>query len=227
MNDKKDLFHTIEKSRTFRNLCELFGLTSKKVLDIGCGHGHYLIHFGPGSIGITTAQEEVDFGEANSLSIQFGNAEDVTETLGNQTFEVFWANNLFEHLVSPHIFLMKLKKIANKDSLIILGVPVIPKIVSLVHLRWWRGMLASNHIIFFTEDTLGLTVERAGWSVESIRPFIFQNRILDAIVKPIAPHLYVIARNKADFKYPPKKVGEWKDDPKYDELLSITHQNVR
>lgn len=227
MNEKKDLFQTIEKSRTFRNLCDLFDLRSKKVLDIGCGHGHYLTHFGPGSVGITTAQEEVDFGLSNSLAIKFGNAEDVTATLGDETFSAFWANNLFEHLVSPHIFLMKLKKSAITDSLIILGVPVIPKLVNLVRLKWWRGMLASNHVNFFTADTLQLTVERAGWAVESVRPFIFKNSILDTLVKPFVPHLYVVARNDVDFKYPPKKIGEWKDDPKYEELLSITNQNVR
>lgn len=218
-------FKGVEVSRTFRHICEEFGLYHQAVLDIGCGFGQYLKHFGQGSVGVTTAQEEVAFGQEHGLSIVFGNAEYLEETFAGKTFEAFWANNLFEHLLSPHAFLMKLKKIAHERSTLVLGVPVIPKIVSLTHLNRFRGMLASNHINFFTADSLRLTVERAGWQVLAVRPFIFKNAWLDRVVRPIAPHLYVVARNDKNFLYPPKKVGEWKDDRRYEPLLSITNQH--
>lgn len=221
----KELFSKIDNSTTFRNICELFRLKEKKVLDIGCGHGHYLKHFGKGSVGITTAKDEVEFGKQNSLNIIFGNAEYLEESLDGIQFDAFWANNLFEHLLSPHSFLMKLKKIAHTDSVLVLGVPVVPKIVSLIKLKWFRGVLASNHINFFTADTLRLTVERAGFKVLYTRPFIFKSVFLDSLLRPFAPHIYVVAKNDMEFKYMPKKVGEWKDDLRYKELLSITKQD--
>lgn len=223
MNEKEALFGRIDGSTTFRNICDIFGLRSKSVLDIGCGHGQYLTHFGRGSVGITTAQEEVDFGKNNNLNIRFGNAERLGETLG--IFEAIWANNLYEHLLSPHAFLMNLKKISNESTLVILGVPVVPKMVSLINFKWWRGTLASNHVSFFTYTTLQLTVERAGWHVLDTRPFVFKNGRLDRFVRPWAPHMYVVARNNSNFKYAPKKVGEWIGDPHYSDLLSITKQN--
>jgi len=225
MNEKQALFKKIDHSTTFRNICDLFGLRSKKVLDIGCGHGHYLRHFGQGSVGVTTALDEVSFGEENNLNIVFGNAEYLFETDFHTTFEAFWANNLFEHLLSPHAFLMNLKKLSTSDALVILGVPVVPKAVSLLNLRWWRGPLASNHVNFFTHITLKLTAEYAGWEVLEARPFIFKNKFLDLLVRPLAPHMYVVARNKPGFKYPPKKIHEWVNDPHYQSLLAITHQD--
>jgi SAM-dependent methyltransferase len=225
MHEKQELFSKIDNSTTFRNICDLFSLRKKAVLDIGCGHGHYLRHFGEGSFGVTTAQEEVEFGKKNSLNIVFGNAEYLEDSVSGKQFDAFWANNLFEHLLSPHAFLMKLKRIAHKDSVLVLGVPVVPKIVWFIQLRWFRGVLASNHINFFTGDTLKLTVERAGFKVLFVRPFLFKNAFFDNLAKPFAPHLYVVAQNDTHFVYPPKKVGEWKDDVRYKELLSITGQN--
>jgi hypothetical protein len=174
---------------------------------------------------VTTAEDEVQFGRENGLNIILGNAEFLGETNFNTEFEAFWANNLFEHLLSPHAFLMNLKKMAQDDALVILGVPVVPEAVSLMNLRWWRGPLASNHVNFFTHTTLKLTAQYAGWEVLAVRPFIFKNSLLDSLVKPIAPHMYVVAKNKPDFKYSPKKIHEWEGDKHYADLLSITKQN--
>jgi len=225
MNQKQALFKNIEASVTFKNICQIYDLPHKTVLDIGCGFGQYLQGFGKGSVGITTAPDEVEFGQANGLKIIFGNAEHLQPVI-NSRFQAIWANNLFEHLLSPHAFLMNLKKFAENDAVAIIGVPVVPKIVSLVHLKWFRGTLASNHVNFFTHTTLQLTAERAGWNILAVRPFIFKNYFLDALVRPFAPHIYVVAKNNPDFKYPEKKVHEWKDDAYYADLLKITHQDA-
>jgi hypothetical protein len=215
----------VQSSRTFKNLRDLYGLSNKAVCDIGCSFGEYLRFFGKGSIGITTTKEEIEYGKNNDLKIIFGNAEKIESIFTDtQKFEVIWANNIFEHLLSPHAFLIKLKKISERNSMIILGVPVVPKIVSLAFFPWFRGALASNHVNFFTLRTLRLTVERAGWNVREARPFIFKNKFLDSLLHPFAPHVYVVAENNLEFKYPPKKVKEWISDEHYTDLLSITNQ---
>ncbi|MBX4195817.1 class I SAM-dependent methyltransferase [Candidatus Parcubacteria bacterium] len=220
--DNTERFKNVEHSRTFRNICDKYDLRDKAVLDIGSGFGQYLKHFGNGSVGITTAEEEVRFGKDHNLNIKTGNAEKLDPLIGH--FNAIWANNLYEHLLSPHAFLMNLKKVSEKDTIAILGVPVVPKIASLMNLRWWRGALASNHINFFTHITLRLTVERAGWRVLDTRPFLFKNKFLDFLARPFAPHMYVVSKNNVEFKYPPKKVGEWIGDAYYGDLLSITNQ---
>ncbi len=215
-------YNSVIHSRTLRNINNIFSLSSKKVLDLGCGYGEYLAHFGKGSVGVTTTPEEVEHATARGLSVRLGNAEFLEELSFEEQFEAVWANNLFEHLLSPHEFLIKLKKQVTKNGILILGVPVVPFIPQLTAFKKFRGALASNHINFFTADTLRLTVERAGWHVKAIRPFIFKNTMLDTCISPLVPHLYVIAENDTSFRYPSKKVKEWSNDSRYLKLIEST-----
>ena len=221
----KNRFELVKKSKTFKRIIRKFDLKNKKVLDLGCGYGEYMIHFGKGSMGITTSRNEVEYGEKNNLNIIYGNVELLDELKINESFDVFWANNFFEYILSSHSFLLKLKTISKKDSILILGVPVLPKFLSLLKIAKFRGALASNHINFFTKKSLILTVQRAGWHVKEVRSFLFGNFVIDKIFNIISPHLYVIAKNINDFKYPTKKILEWENDPYYKDLLKITNQN--
>lgn len=217
-------FPPVATSRTFNRILDSFGLRAKKTLDIGCGYGEYLVNFGRGSCGITTTAAEVEYAESKGLDIVKGNAERVDELGLADSFDAVWANNLFEHLLAPHSFLIRLKKVAGPEGLLILGVPVIPAVPAMMRLKAFRGALAVAHVNFFTRASLKLTVERAGWHVSEIRPFIFSNKALDRLASSFAPHLYVVARNSADFKYDTKKLKEWKDDPHYQNILDITRQ---
>jgi cyclopropane fatty-acyl-phospholipid synthase-like methyltransferase len=199
----KKRFSLVLQSKTFERAVRTLHLSDKRVLDLGCGYGEYMQRFGSGSVGITTNSSEVAYGKENGLDIRFGNVEFLKETVAiSEQFDAFWANNLFEHLRSPHSFLAHLKEHSHKDSILILGVPVIPKVSSLVRIPKFRGALASPHINFFTKETLSQTVERAGWKVRST-------------------HVYLIAENDPTYRYPEKKVKEWVDDPHYTDLLSI------
>ncbi len=214
-------FTPVHHSSTFNRILDALDLRTKKVLDLGCGYGEYLVNFGPESLGVTSTVEEVDYGKAKGIRIVKGNVEQLETLALNEQFEAVWANNLFEHLLAPHAFLMHLKTLAKQDTLLVLGVPVVPRIVSLMKLVKFRGALADPHINFFTKETLRLTVERTGWKVKGLRPFVFQNAFLDKLFSCLAPHLYVVAYNDTNFAYPEKKLKEWENEPHYAEILSL------
>ena len=60
-------FKNTAQSKTFRNIVGAFGLDKKTVLDIGCSFGEFLINFGKDSVGITIAEDEVEYGGRRGL----------------------------------------------------------------------------------------------------------------------------------------------------------------
>jgi SAM-dependent methyltransferase len=193
-------FANIARSKTFNNILDTYDLRTKSVFDIGCTYGEFVAHFGKGSTGTTLVQDEVDYGVKRGLDIRFGDIESPDFKLEKQ-YDAIFANNLFEHMHAPHLFLNDIKKFLKPGGLLILGVPCFPKIVSLLRLQKFRGSLAVSHINFFTRDTLMKTVERGGWRVHSARGFRFKNAILDRLLNAIYPHFYVAATIDPDFKW--------------------------
>jgi len=200
-------FEAVASSRVLSNIVQNFHLNKKKVLDIGCSYGEFLIQFGPKSLGVTCAMEEAEYGKKENLSIVFGNIEDPRFVL-KEKFDVIWANNLFEHLYSPHQFLINIRRLIKKDGFLILGVPTIPFFSSLTKIKLFNGAFASAHINFFTKHTLKATVERSGWHVKDIRAFYFKNRLFDKLLDSICPHFYVIAVPNMNFSYSKKRLKE-------------------
>jgi SAM-dependent methyltransferase len=200
-------FQKIKQSRTFQNIVKLEKLNQASVLDIGCSNGEYLSHFGKGSTGVTINPEEAKEGTNRGLDMIVGNIEDKSFVL-DKKYDVVYANNLLEHLYSPHQFLVTIKKYLNEDGRIIIGVPCIPKMVWLMHFRLFRGSLADAHINFFTKDSLQKTIERAGFEVTSNRGFKLVPRTLDSLGTFFYPHFYVVAKKQKDFDYSAKRKVE-------------------
>ena len=209
-------------SKTFAYIANKFNLSEKRVLDIGCGYGEYMQRFGPTSVGITTRAEEVAYGAIKKRDIRVGNAEVLKETLStDERFDVIWCNNILEHLLSPHSFLVHLKEFSHKNTILILGTPIVPILSPLTHLKKFRGALAVEHVNFFNHKTYTLTAKYAGWNVVDLRSFFFKNTFLDYVTHFFTPHLYLIAENNVTYHYPDRKVSEWQEEPYYQDLLKI------
>lgn len=202
-------FKNVSRSKTFSNIVRTYSLDTKAVLDIGCSYGEFLAHFGRGSLGITITEEEVVYGKTKGLDIRYGNieADDFTIT---KKFDAIFANNIFEHLYSPHAFLRRAAKYLNEDGVLILGVPCIPTLSFLMRFKKFRGSLAVAHINFFTRKTLTLTVKKGGWRVLAMRGFRIKNATLDRLLNPIYPHFYVVAAPDSEFAYGQKRMKELK-----------------
>ena len=176
-------------------------MDKKIVLDVGCSEGHHLQYFGIGSLGVTIIEEHARAAKGRGINVVLKNAEDPDFSLG-KTFDAIWANNLFEHMNAPHLFLMKMREQLKQDGILILGVPVIPYFLWLANFKKFRGAYAVSHVNFFTRKTLVETVKAGGWIVKEARSFYAGNSIIDCFFNLIAPHIYVVAFPNPDFVYP-------------------------
>ena len=200
-------FANVAASTTFHNIIRAHDLDKKSVLDIGCSYGEHLAHFGAGSAGVSIAPEEARYSKERGLDIREGNIEDPKFTI-ERTFDVVFANNIFEHLLAPHTFLISVKRFLKPSGVLILGVPCIPKIVWLLHITKFRGSLAVGHINFFTKDTLVQSVLHAGWDILFVRGHHFVSEFVDSLFNPVYPHFYITASVDHDFTYAEKRKKE-------------------
>lgn len=221
MPEPEERHQKLAKNKTFARLLDRFDLRNKKVLDIGSGWGEYLNLFGEGSLGITGQDIEVSFCKEKGLRSIVCNAE-YLDLYIQEMFDVIWANNFLEHILSPHQFLIRSKRVLTEDGVIIIGVPVVPRIISLMRVKKFSGALADAHISFFTKKTIELTLQYAGYCVIESRPFIFRNKILDRLAAFFAPHVYVIAKINTKFNYSKKKIAEWSNFKEYKELIDYS-----
>jgi SAM-dependent methyltransferase len=208
-SSKQKRFDAVKNSKTFNNILEELGLGNKNVLDIGCSYGEFLAQFGPGSVGLNLSESEATIGRQYGLDIRLINIEEYkTDSTELGKFDAIFANNIFEHMQSPHNFLIKIKRFLNPGGVLVLGVPCIPILPGLVHLKKFQGALADLHINFFVKKTLEKSVEYAGWIIKDTRGFRFRNRLLDHCLDPIYPHFYVIASPDSNFTVSMKRQRE-------------------
>ena len=87
---------------------EHWPLDRASVLDVGCGYGNCLIHFGPGSTGIDNGPEETEFVRALGLDVVQLDVEEPQALEGIGQFDYVWVSDMLEHLDAPRLLLRNL-----------------------------------------------------------------------------------------------------------------------
>ncbi|MDO8583793.1 MAG: methyltransferase domain-containing protein [bacterium] len=214
----KRRFDLAARGRAFNHIYHLVDFSKKRVLDVGCSYGEYLIYGGSQSVGVTLHPQEVRLGTMIGLSVIQGNAQkkDTIENIKRYgAFDIIYCVNLLEHMDSPHIFLRSLSFLAEEKTMLILGVPVFPMMSWLMRMKKFNGSLAMEHINFFTHKTLQETLRRAGWRITTARPFIVKCAWLDRLMYWFAPQQYILAQKIPAFAYPERRKAEVDDFSRY------------
>jgi SAM-dependent methyltransferase len=194
-------------SATVQYLCQVWKLDTKRVLDVGCHYGYHMIYFGDDSQGIDGSPQYLQFAREIGLNVQEGNIEDGLPEFDEPFDAVFFSGTL-EEILSPHVMLMRFRKVLKPDGLLCLRVPTVPPRWFDRLFRLWMppGYDATHHIYFFTPRLLGLTVKRAGYDVLEmvstgvwVKPWL---RPLHRFALPLTPAATIIAQPRADFVYP-------------------------
>lgn len=189
-------------------LIEKYDFDKIKVLDIGCMYGQTLLYWGEQSEGVDISEPAVKFVRSLGRRVIVFNVEDGFDELKGRQYEAIYCNNLIEHLVAPHLFLVRLHAILKPQGVLAIGVPVAPTFFSYL----WKacgikGWLAKEHINFFTLKTMKLTLERAGFEVlGQWSPGLYKfSHYLSRIGVGLMPHCLFVCRKIENFIYDKKR----------------------
>ncbi|MCC7104094.1 MAG: methyltransferase domain-containing protein [Chloroflexi bacterium] len=200
-------------SRAVQFVCRHYFADRLSVLDIGCAQGQHLVHFGRGSAGIDAIASNVEFARALGLDAVVANVEDGLPDLGRR-FQAVFSSNLLEHLVAPHLFLLRLHDVLEPTGLVFIHVPTTPPlpVVDRIIKRGigHNGYLASEHLYAWTPRTLGFLLERAGFRLLDTAFVAVRDhkllRFAESVLVQLGISVCAVARRDPNFIYPDKRV---------------------
>lgn len=154
------------------------GLKTGKLLDVGCGSGHFLESMqkkGWKCTGTEVSDSSKPFLEKikkNQIDVFYGNLLDASFASGSFDLISFW--HVLEHLPVPSGELSYAHKILKKNGHVFIAVPNIESASFALFKCNWLHLDAPRHLNHFSPKTLSLLLEKNGFSVEKISHFSFE-----------------------------------------------------
>ena len=172
---------------------------SFRILDIGCGPGHNLIHFNPDSVGIEMNDYLIDFGEKLGLNIIKTNIEEDLPVIDGK-FDLIWCTDFLVHMVSPFRFLFKIRDYLNDGSYILIQIPK-PSI--------FGTHKSPEHFYSFNKEDLIFLLKASGYKIVSSSGYVRKmpnclNKIFEPLLQRFGTNIWILAKKDKHSGIPDK-----------------------
>ena len=158
----------------YNNILEIKKNLSKNtsILDIGCGWGLALEFFkkkGMTCYGFDPSIEAVEYANKNKLNVKHAGIKNM-DVFEGKKFNIITMLNVLEHLSDPILALKQIKKILNKNGILIIDVPndfnEFQLIGNKLHdlKNWW--VAPPNHLNYFSKDSLVKLLKSIGFKIK-------------------------------------------------------------
>jgi ubiquinone/menaquinone biosynthesis C-methylase UbiE len=181
------------------------------LLEIGFGSGNALLNFknlGWEVIGIETSKIRCEQMKIKN-NIRTINTSGYKIPLENQTVDVIYMNQAFEHMPHPKLALQEYYRVLKSGGQIIMTVPNISCVQAQLSGSKWRGIEAPRHLYLYSKKTLNNILTLSGFKEVSIKPVSLS--LIDLIKFRESP----TSRNNSKYIY------KWWNN-KYLQLLAVT-----
>lgn len=189
-------------------------------LDVGCGSGNFLGHFGPGSVGLELNDAELNRCRAKGHTVyKWSFTEPFPAELEGLRFDAVLLSHFLEHVFSPHQILLEVRRVLKPDGLLIVTCPMVNPLTGVSHRfsrrfgdpeggllrrtiwnRGFHGALYGDHVNFFTPGTLRYTCEYAGFRTIFLgTPYL--PGPLRWLSRPFWPSAWYIGKKLDDYQY--------------------------
>jgi 2-polyprenyl-3-methyl-5-hydroxy-6-metoxy-1,4-benzoquinol methylase len=178
----------------------LLELSSKHLLDIGCGRGDLLqiaAQSGWNVSGIEISPLAVQ--QANQLlkevRVQVGDLESLD--LADNSYSLITSYHVIEHLLEPVKHLTKIRQLVQPGGIVFIETPNLASLGAKVRGKRWSHIIPPEHINYFTPDSLRYTLCQAGFQkyivFTSAPPIIESIEKWHPVAQAIATKIYGIA----------------------------------
>ncbi len=148
----------------YKHLIDKYNLTSKKIIEIGCGQGEFLqtlTEFPVACYGIENKTALVKLGRLKNLSIEQDFAENGNHKIKNAPFDAFLSFNFLEHQPKPNDMLQCIYNNLAEDGI---GLVTVPSFEYILENNSFYELIR-DHIANYTEETLCFLFEKNGFQV--------------------------------------------------------------
>jgi 2-polyprenyl-3-methyl-5-hydroxy-6-metoxy-1,4-benzoquinol methylase len=170
------------REKQFTEFINSYQLSGKDILEIGCGRGEYMSLMAQCDInvsGIEYSAESVESCRADKLDVNRCYIDTEEQPLGfNKQFDAFFILNFLEHL--PNINEV-LRGVANNLKENAVGLVEVPNFDMILRNKLFSEFI-SDHLYYFTKDTLRITLERNGFEIIECKE-IWYDYIISATVR--------------------------------------------
>jgi len=142
-----------------------------KVLDVGCGTGHFLAaiekygHWE--TVGIDRNPQAVTFArEALNVEAHVGRIEE--NSFPDQAFDVVTMWDSLEHFHHPRRVLLEIRRILKPEGHLLLRVPSLDSLDARLFGPYWAGLDAPRHLTVFSRETVTRLLRKTGFVVERV-----------------------------------------------------------
>jgi 2-polyprenyl-3-methyl-5-hydroxy-6-metoxy-1,4-benzoquinol methylase len=157
-------FHSFNGTLRMR---ELRDLPNGRLLDLGCGKGHFLSaarSAGWDAVGIDHSRAAAEAAKRlYDIDIIVG---DIADTALRGPFDVVTMWHVLEHVPEPAAILERIRPILRPGGRLVVSVPNLESIQARAFGRHWFHLDRQHHVSHFTPTALQALLERCGYGVE-------------------------------------------------------------
>jgi|SRR3989344_6661373 len=173
-----------------------------KILDIGCGVGHNLIHFNKNSVGVEKDEKFFNFAKNIGLDVRNLNIEDDFFNLKGENFEIIWCADFLVHLASPFKFLCECRNVLASQGKIVIQIPLMSAL---------NKHKSSCHLYAFNKKSLIYLLEICGYKIIKTSGCArrlpgFLNFIFEPLLQIFGTNIWVFAEKEKEPRFNKNKL---------------------
>lgn len=176
-----DKLYQIVKSYTLNTKLKLinsFQTETKKVLDVGCGTGDFLLKCkknGWDVIGVEPNENANNLATSKLFESSTSEIYQNLFDLKQEKFDVITLWHVLEHVPNLEDYILKLKLLLKPNGVLVIAVPNFKSYDAYYYKEFWAAFDVPRHLWHFSKKSIELLFSKIQMNVRKINPMIFDS----------------------------------------------------